>query len=184
MKSNNFILFSEIWIFCCYYHPVSCSGTSLGWRGYTGFTGFVLDLKRVVIDVTRASQLQLHLTEYKSNQSLESSVCSTEWYSRPSRWTNNCSRSPADTKRKAQMQNLSDPRLRDSRFFYTLSGLLCRAKVLRMKYQKKEKTPRQIWKTSWLLDPRIRWIRTSPGALSGSSLPKLKDKIYRNTTAT
>lgn len=46
---------------------------------------FVLDLKGEVTDVTCAPQLQLHLTEYKSNQSLESLVGSTERYSRPGR---------------------------------------------------------------------------------------------------
>lgn len=48
----------------------------------------------------------------------------------------------ADTKRKAQVKNMSEPRLRDSSFYscaYTLSGPLCRAKVLRMKYGKKQK---------------------------------------------
>lgn len=52
---------------------------------------------------------------------------------------------PADTKRKAQMQNLSDPRLRDSSF-YTLSGPLCRARGLRMNYWTKQKIPSQFWK--------------------------------------
>lgn len=48
----------------------------------------------------------------------------------------------ADTKRKAQVKNMSEPRLRDSSFYscaYTLSGPLCRAKLLRMKYGKKQK---------------------------------------------
>lgn len=48
----------------------------------------------------------------------------------------------ADTKRKAQVKSMSEPRLRDSSFYscaYTLSGPLCRAKLLRMKYGTKQK---------------------------------------------
>lgn len=93
----------------------------------------------------------------------------------------------ADTKRKAQVKNMSEPRLRDSSFYscaYTLSGPPCRAKVLRMKYGKKQKTPGWFWKT--ISD---YW---SPGSdeseplwkKSGSSLPNLKKKTYRNTTVT
>lgn len=85
MKSDNFILFSEVCgVSVATNHPVSCSGISLDWKGYPGFTGFILDLKEEVTDATCAPQLQLHLTEYKSNQRLESSVASTERHPRPS----------------------------------------------------------------------------------------------------
>lgn len=186
MKSSNFILFSETWILWCYHHPISCCGTRLGWKGYTGFTVFVLDLKGEVIDVTCASQLQLHLTEYKLNQSLESSAGSTERYSRSSRWTNNCSSSLSSSRYQEKGTDIESvwPKVEGFKLFYTLSGPLCRAKALRMKYQKKQKTPRQILKTIWLLVPRIRWIRTSPEVVSGSFLPNLKKKISRNTTVT
>lgn len=116
MKSDNFILFSETWILCCYNHLVLCSGSSLGWNGYTGFTGFVLDLKGEVTDVTGAPQLQLHLTEYKPNQSHN-----LQWA--PQKDIQDQADEPiiaADTKRKA---TLSDPRLRDSSF-YTLKPSL------------------------------------------------------------
>lgn len=133
MKSDNFILFSETWILCCYYHLISCSGTSLGWKRCTGFTGFVLDLTGEVTDATCAPQLQLHLKNINQSktlnlqwvpqkdiqdQAVEPIIAADLW-------------APADIKRKAQVQNLSDPSLRDSSF-YTLSGPLCRAQVLRM----------------------------------------------------
>lgn len=109
---------------------------------------FFLDLTGEVTDATCAPQLQLHLKNINQSkalnlqwvpqkdiqdQAVEPIIAADLW-------------APADIKRKAQVQNLSDPSLRDSSF-YTLSGPLCRAQVLRMIEQKKQTVPRQFWKT-------------------------------------
>lgn len=88
----------------------------------------------------------------------------------------------ADTKRKAQMQNLSGPRLRDSSF-YTLSGPLCRAKALEIKYWKKQKPPRLFWKTisdHW--SPGSDELEPLQKLFSGYFWPNLKNKTYKTTS--
>lgn len=72
-KSFYIILWGE-WILCCYESPgfESYSGISLEWQGDSCFIVCVLHLREEAIDVTYALQLQLRLTEYKSNKSLES----------------------------------------------------------------------------------------------------------------
>ena len=145
MKTDNFILFPEVCGFsAAMNHPASesCSGINLDWKVYSCFIVFVLELKGEVTNVTCALQLQLHLTEYKSNKSLESLVGSRERNPRPSWWTNILQQSfglKQIPRGKAQMQHLSNPR--------KLSGPLCRARVSRMKYEKQQKTPGLFWKT-------------------------------------
>lgn len=169
------ILFSEIWILCCYNHLVSCSGSSLGWNGYTGFTGFVLDLKGEVTEVTRTPP---HKIQIKPKPWIFSGLHRKIFQIRQM----NQSITAADTKRKAQMQNFSNPRLRDSSF-YTLSGPLCRAKVLRMKYLKKQKIPREFWKIiSDYWSPESDELESLQKLFSGSFLPNLKNKIYTTET--
>lgn len=92
------------------------------------------------IDQTKALNLQWIPQKDIQDQADEPIIAADEPIISADLWA------PADIKRKAQMQNLSDPRLRDSSF-YTLSDPLCRAKVLRMIHQKKQTVPRQFWKT-------------------------------------
>lgn len=69
-----YIILWGSWILCCYESPgfESYSGISLEWQGDSCFIVCVLHLREEAMDVTYALQLQLRLTEYKSNKSLES----------------------------------------------------------------------------------------------------------------
>lgn len=110
-----------------------------------------LDLKGEVTDATHAPQLQLHLTDYKSNKSLESSVGSTERCPRPSWWISNCSRA-LDSSRYQEKGTGAEsvwPKV-DGFNFYLLSGLSAGQKYLgwntEYRMQRDKKTPGQFWK--------------------------------------
>lgn len=127
MKRDNFISFPEVCGFSSMNHPASesRSSTSVDWKAHSGFIVFILNLKGEVTDVTCALQLQLHRSEYKPNESLESSGGYRERYPRPSWWTNISQQSfglKQILRGKAQIHNLSDPRLRHSRLIPAFIG--------------------------------------------------------------
>lgn len=154
-------------------HPAleSCSGINLEWWGDSCFIVCVLDLRGEAIDVTCALQLQLHLTEYKSNKSPESSsrlqrkLWETELMSQHTAaelWTQ------TDTKRKQARAEPIWVKADTSEAYRCanrkISGPLSRKIILGIKCEKIQK-PQDIFVLPSVVVPRVRQIRTSLEAM-------------------